>query len=175
MLGLNKTGIGSQTQDTLAHGAAGSAPGFIMGGANNLRLDFDNTTNLVSAYINGVQMMAPNNPFAGVYPNNGGYEPVITASGFHTCQGDAQESTADNFSLVITDSVPEPGRFALLGCGVSRTDNAAAWHAWPPAKVAATSRKSGNWQWTMWWTTVRTWREKPGAWPVASLAWGAMK
>ncbi|MGV3660115.1 MAG: PEP-CTERM sorting domain-containing protein [Prosthecobacter sp.] len=120
VLGLNKAqGGGNQEQDTLAHGIAGSAPGFTMGGTNNLRLDFDNATNLLSAYINGVQVLAPTNPFAGIYPSNGGYEPTITASGFHMYQGDNQGSTADNFSLVITDAVPEPGRFVLLGLGGS--------------------------------------------------------
>lgn len=117
VLGLTKVGIGSQTQDVLASGVAGSAPGFTLGGSNSLLLDFDNATNLLSASINGTQVLAPTNPFAGIFPNNGSYEPTITASGFHMYAGDTHGSTADDFSLVVLDAVPEPGRCVLLGLG----------------------------------------------------------
>ncbi|MDZ4403123.1 PEP-CTERM sorting domain-containing protein [Prosthecobacter sp.] len=111
---------GFNSQDILAHGVAGSAPGFVAGGLNNLKLDYDNATNLLSAYINNTQVMAALNPFEtpGVSPNSPGFEPTITASGFHMYAGDTQGSAADNFSLVITTSgVPEPSRLLLLASG----------------------------------------------------------
>lgn len=110
---------GFNSQDTLTHGLL--APNFVSGGSNNLLLDFDNATNLLSASINGVQVMSSQNPFevSGVYPNSTGFEPFITASGFHMYAGDTQASSVDNFSLAITSGVPEPGRLLLLGLGAA--------------------------------------------------------
>ncbi|MCB1279105.1 PEP-CTERM sorting domain-containing protein [Prosthecobacter sp.] len=105
---------GFNSQDLITAGSL--APGFNVGGSNNLLLDFDNATNLLSASINGVSVLSSVNPFGSVAnPGNGSYEPNITAAGFHMYAGDVYGSSADNFSLFITDAVPEPGR-ALLAC-----------------------------------------------------------
>lgn len=107
---------GFNSQDTITSGAL--APGFVTGGYNNLKLDYDNASNLLSAYINDVQVLAPVNPFAvtGVYPDNPTYEPTITAAGFHTYGGITYGSSVDNFSLTI-DPVPEPGCTMLTLAG----------------------------------------------------------
>lgn len=89
----------------LASGVAGSAPNWVSGGANNLRLDFDNSTNLASAYINGSLVSASQTL---------GFEPTITAAGFHMYGSSSGVSSVDNFSLAITDAAPEPGRGLLL-------------------------------------------------------------
>lgn len=101
------------SQDILAHGTTGSAPGFVVGGWNQLRLVFDNSTNMASAYINGGQVMAPRNPYdvTGVYPDLPSFEPTITASGFQMYGGSTQGSLVDDFSLSV---VPEPSVMALL-------------------------------------------------------------
>lgn len=107
---------GFNSQDLIA---SGFAPGFIFGGPNNLLLDFDNSTNLLSASINGIPVLSGVNPFGSVpNPGYGSYEPNITAAGFHMYAGDTYNSSADNFSLNIT-SVPEPTRALLSIFGIA--------------------------------------------------------
>lgn len=104
---------GFNSQDVVAQGAS---PTFYSGGWNNLTLEFNRATNMASASVNGVQVLAPMNPYASYYPNNPSFQPTVTAAGFHMYGGYNNGAAVDNFSLTV---VPEARSLLLAGFGLA--------------------------------------------------------
>jgi hypothetical protein len=96
---------GFNSNTALGSGAVGSAPNFVAGGLNQLKLDYDYNSQLATAFINGVQVGSTT-----ISPNG-----ALTAAGFHM-YGVTSDDYVDNFNLTIA---PEPSRCALLLGGVA--------------------------------------------------------
>lgn len=92
----------------LTTGLAGAAPLFNATGFNHLSLNYDTSTNIASASINGTSIL-------GGYDLDGlSFTPTISHSGFMFHRVDGAQ--IDNFSLSAT-AVPEPARMLLLALG----------------------------------------------------------
>ncbi|MBX7208126.1 MAG: hypothetical protein K1X78_07440 [Verrucomicrobiaceae bacterium] len=86
------------TAIALGSGAAGTAPGFVVG-MNHLKLQYDAATNKASAWINGTQVLTD--------VSLGAFTPVITATGFQTFR--KEQAAVDNFSVTFgQNSQPTP-------------------------------------------------------------------